>query len=135
MNCLSEFFVVVLGSLVANYIWDFINRRKEIRNKPIVLRKKCIEKIEHCLNELDFNAICTGGPTSPFKTESLEKLLNSEEVTFLDENLTLSIKKIINYAGLARAPHQEYIAVKTKQECKHLKELLEKKKEELKLFH
>ncbi len=126
MNYICEFLLFITAGLAVNRIEEFWARKKEAKNRPAKLRKNCIEKIRHCMNELEFNAKCIGGPTCPFKTEALERLLNSEEITLLEEDLINSLKQIIAEAGIARAPHAEFVAVRVKSGSKLLKDLLQK---------
>lgn len=126
MDYAWQFLLFIAAGLVLNRIEEYWARKKEAKNRPAKLRKNCIEKIRHCINDLEFNAKCVGGPTCPFKTEALERLLNSEEIILLDEDLIDSLKQLIAEAGIARAPRAEFVAVRVKSGSKLLKDFLQK---------
>lgn len=126
MDYVWQFLLFIAAGLVLNRIEEFRTRKKEAKNRPAKLRKNCIEKIRHCINELDLNAKYIGGPICPCKTEALERLVNSEESTLLDEDLINSLKQLIAEASIARAPHMELLSVKVKHGSKFLKDLLQK---------
>lgn len=126
MKYLYDFLIVIAANLVHSFATRTWDSWKEAKNRPRKLRENCLIKINHCINELDFNAICVGGPTCPFKTEALEKLLNSDETSFFDEDLVNSMKQLIGEAGIARAPYCEVVAVRVRTKSKLLKHHLEK---------
>jgi len=134
MKYLCDFLIVIAGGLFVTFTTRTWDSWKETKNRPRKLCENCIIKINHCINELDFNAICVGGPTCPFKTEALEKLLNSDEISLFDEDLVNSMKQLIGEAGIARAPFCEIVAVGVKQKSKLLKHHLMKKIEELNTY-
>ncbi|CCB87943.1 hypothetical protein [Simkania negevensis] len=131
MDYVWQFLLFIAAGLVLNRIEEFWARQKEIKKGPANLRKNCIEKIRHCINELDLNAKYIGGPSCPCKTDALERLVYSEESTLLDEDLINSLKQLIAEASIARTSDAALIATRVKSSCKLLKDLLQKRSEDL----
>jgi hypothetical protein len=132
MDYVCQFLLFIVAGLVLSRIEELWARKKEDKNRPAKLRKDCIEKIRHCINELDLNAKYIGGPICPCKTDALERLVYSEEGTLLDEDLINSLKQLIAEASKARTSHAALIATRVKHSSKLLKEFLQKRSEELK---
>jgi hypothetical protein len=65
MNYVWEFLLFIAAGLTVNRIEEFWARKKEAKNRPAKLRKNCIEKIRHCMNELDLNGKYIDGPICP----------------------------------------------------------------------
>lgn len=135
MNYVWEFLLFVLASLVGNWLWQAWIEKREAKNQPDRLRKNCIEKIRHCINELDLNAKYIGGPHCPCKTDTLEHLVNSEESTLLSEDLINSVKQLIAEAYIGRTSHAALITTRVKHSSKILKDLLQKLSHKLENFH
>jgi hypothetical protein len=131
MSYVWEFLLFVIASLVGNWLWQAWIEKREAKNQPDRLRKNCIEKIRHCINELDLNAKYIGGSHCPCKTNALEDLVNSKESILLSEDLINSVKQLIAEACIGRTFHVALITTRIKRSSKILKELLRKQSEEL----
>ena len=131
MDYVWQFLLFIVAGLVLNRIEEFWARRKEVKKGPANLHKNCIEKIRHCINELDLNAKYIGGPICPCKTDALERLVYSEESTLLDEDLINSLKQLIAEASIARTPQAAMIALRVKNNSNLLKDLLQKQSHKL----
>lgn len=131
MDYVWQFLLFIVAGLVLNRIEELRTCKKEAKNRSAKLRKDCVEKIRHCINELDLNAKYIGGPICPCKTDALERLVYSEESTLLDEDLVNSLKQLIAEASIARTSHAALIATRVKSSSKLLKDLLQKRSEEL----
>lgn len=127
MKYLWDLLIVIAGGLVVTFFVRFWDRKSKAKFRPAKLRKNCVIKIQHCINELDFNAKCVGGSMCPFKTEALEKLLNSVEISLLNEDLINLLKQQINEAGIARAPYCEVVSVRVRARSKMLKRFFQEK--------
>lgn len=136
MKYLYDFLIVIAANLVHSFATRTWDSWRETKDRPRKLRENCTIKIRHSLNELDFNAVCEGGPECPFKTEALETLLNSEEISLLDKDLVNSMKQLIEEAGIAKAPYHQSLDLrkKVKTKSKLLKHHLVKQIEELNTY-
>jgi hypothetical protein len=131
MDYIWQFLLFIAAGLVLNRIEEFWINKKEVKKGSEKLQKSCIEKIRYSINELDLNARYIGGPICPCKTDALERLVYSEESTLLGEDLINSLKQLIAEASIARTSHAALIATRVKHSSKILKELLQKRSEEL----
>lgn len=131
MDYVWQFLLFIVAGLVLNRIEEIWTRKKEAKHRPAKLRKDCVEKIRHCINELDLNAKYIGGPICPCKTDALERLVYSEESTLLDEDLINSLKQLIAEASIAKASHAALIATRVKSNSNLLKDLLQKQSHKL----
>jgi len=131
MDYVWQFLLFIAAGLLLNRIEELWTRKKEAKNRLTKLRKDCIEKIRHCINELDLNAKYIGGPICPCKTDALERLVYSEEGTLLDEDLINSLNQLIAEASIARTSHAALIATRVKSSSNRLKDLLQKQSTKL----
>jgi len=80
-DVLYDLSLFVGASLIGNWVWDFWTKRTRSKEHKAQMLKSCLDKIEHCSHELDYNATPgIGGSRCPFTTEAQRKLLYSEEV-------------------------------------------------------
>lgn len=129
-DVLYDLSLFVGASLIGNWLWDFWTKRsKEHKAKML---KNCLDRIEHCSHELDYNATPgIGGARCPFTTEAQRKLLYSEEVALLGDEIAKSLKNLIIDAGRANRESPSVLPGAVKSGSKLLKELLQKRSEEL----
>lgn len=128
-----DFILFVSASLFGNWLWDIWTKRATAKECRANMLKSCLDKIEHCSHEFDYNATPgIGGAECPFITEAQRRLLYSEEVIFLGDDLTKSLKDLIIDAGRASGGFPSIPPGSVKSRSKHLKEMLLKRSEELK---
>lgn len=133
MIFIYDFFLYTIASLIGSWLWDFWTKRTAAKENEIRKIKSCIEKITHCLHELDYNSTHgIGGPNCRYITEAQQKLLYSEEVFLLGDDIKESLKMLIIDAGKANGYPFSTAPGIVKKGNKLLRELLQKRKEELK---
>ena len=129
-----DFTIFILASLVGNWIWDFWMKRLAAQGEKARVLKSCLEKIEYCSHELDYNVTPgIGGARCPFRTEAHQRLLYSEEVELLGEDLTKLLKTFIIDAGRANGESPSLTPGSVKNTIRVLKDLLQKRRDELKV--
>lgn len=132
-SVINDLTLYVVASLVGNWFWDLWTKRAVNKEYKAKMLKSCLDKIEHCFHELDYNATPgIGGSRCPFTTEAQRRLLYSEEVTLLGEDLTKSLKGVIIDAGRANGEAPSVLPNSVKGSSKLLKEMLQRRSEELK---
>ena len=130
---LFDFTFYLVATLVGNWIWDFWTKRSVSLEQKAKMLKNFVEKIEHCCHELDYNSTPgIGGSRCPFTTEAQRRLLYSEEVILLGDDLTQSLKRLIIDAGRANGESPSVPPSSVKSGSKLLKDMLMKRSEELK---
>jgi hypothetical protein len=133
VHMIYEFVLFVIASLVANWIWDWWIKRLAAKGRKAKILKGCLEKIEHCSHELDYNATPgIGGSRCPFITEAQQKFLYSEEIVLVGDDLKESLKNLIIDAGRANGEWPSVTPGSVKSGSNLLKKLLQQKGEELK---
>jgi|GEM_PF-6812235 hypothetical protein len=132
---LYDFTVFILASLVGNWFWELWTKRIAAKEHKIEMLKSCLNKIEHCFHELDYNSTPgIGGSRCPFTTEAQRRLLYSEEVVLLGDDLIKSLKKLIIDTGRANGEAPSVPPGSVKSGTRLLKDMLQKRSEELKTF-
>lgn len=102
MDYISEFFLIMVATLVANWLWQLWLDKREAKNQKIKTLKDFLGKIHSCILELEYNASPgVGVPSCPFKLKDQEELLRFTEVNLLGEVLANSLKRLITDAGVA----------------------------------
>jgi hypothetical protein len=133
MDYIIEFFLVVVATLVGNRLWQVWIDKQEVKKQRIKSLEEGLTKIQACIHELEYNATPgIGGSRSPFKLTAQEQLLHSTAVSLLSEELTNSLKQLISEAGVANGEYSMKGPGGAKGMSKLLKELLQKRSEELK---
>ncbi len=128
-----DFILFVSASLLANWLWDLWSKRVAGKEYKAKMLKSCLDKIEHCSHELDYNATPgIGGAECPFTTEAQRRLLYSDEVILLGDDLTKSLKDLIIDAGRAGGGFPSIPPGSVKSRSKLLKDMLLKKGEGIK---
>lgn len=130
---LYDLTLFVVATLVGNWFWDLWTKRALNKERKAKMLKNCLDKIEHCFHELDYNATPgIGGARCPFTTEAQRRLLYSEEVALLGDDLTKSLKSVIIDAGRANGEAPSVLPGSVKGSSRLLKDMLQKRSEELK---
>lgn len=131
MNYLTQFLLMVAAALGGNWLWQIWIKKKERNRQKKKSIKDCIEKIRHCIDEIDYNASPgIGGKNSPFKIAEQEELLYAEEVYLLNPETLHALKKSILDVGIVHG-HFPHTINHAKSSGLSLKALLEKQREEL----
>lgn len=130
---LYEFTLYIGATLVGNWIWEIWVHWSASKEKKLNKVKNCLQMIERCIHELDYNATPgVGGAKCFFKTEGLQALLYSEEVYLLDEALAKSLKNLIIDAGRSNGDAPSVSSYSVKSASKLLKQSLREQSEMLK---
>jgi len=129
-----EFTLYIGATLVGNWLWEIWTRRSASKEQRINKLKNCLQMIERCIHELDYNATPGVGEAKCFfKTEAQQDLLYSEEVNLLDDVLAKSLKNLIIDAGRSNGEASSITPASVKSASKLLKHLLQKQSETLKM--
>jgi hypothetical protein len=132
MNYISDFFLFIVATLVGNWLWQLWLDKREANIQKAKTLKDCLEKIQSCILELEYNAAPgIGGPRSLFKLTAQEQLLHSAEVSLLGEELANSLKQLVIEAGVANGEYSMKGPGGVKGMSNLLKASLQKKSEEL----
>lgn len=132
MNYISDFLLFIAATLVGNWLWQLWLDKREAKIQKAKTLKYCLEKIQSCILELEYNAAPRiGGPRSLFKLTAQEQLLHSTEVSLLGEELANSLKQLVIEAGVANGEYSMKGPGGVKGMSNLLKESLQKKSEEL----
>ncbi|MEI8329099.1 MAG: hypothetical protein WCG14_03775 [Chlamydiia bacterium] len=127
-----DFTLFVSATLVGNWVWDLWTRRSAVKEHKKKMLKSCLEKIEHCSHELDYNAAPgIGESRCPFTTEAQQKLLYSEENSLLGGDVTISLKNLIINVGKANGGSPSVTSNGIKKGSMQLKEVLQQRGAEL----
>ncbi|MBS0649540.1 MAG: hypothetical protein JSR93_00110 [Verrucomicrobia bacterium] len=133
MDYIYEFFLFIVATLTGNWLWQLWLDKRESKKQKAKTLNECLEKIQACIHELEYNATPgIGGSRSPFKLTAQEQLLYSRAVSLLGEELTNSLKQLITEAGIANGEYSMKGPAGAKSTSKLLKEFLQKRSEELK---
>ncbi len=132
MNYISDFFLFIAATLVGNWLWQLWLDKRETKIQKAKTLKDCLDKIQSCILELEYNAAPgIGGPRSLFKLTAQEQLLHSAEVSLLGEELANSLKQLVIEAGVANGEYSMKGPGGVKGMSKLLKASLQQKSEEL----
>lgn len=123
---------MLAATVGGSWLWQIWIDRKESKRQKEKALKDCLEKIRHCMDEIDYNASSgIGFGNSPFKTAAQERLLYTDDVYLLSQEIIDALKKSILDVGTTKAGFPFIPLNRAKGSGISLKTLLEKQREAL----
>lgn len=134
MDRIFDLFCFLVVELIGLWLFQLWLDKREAKKQKAKTLNECLEKIQSCILELEYNATPgVGGPRCPFRLKALEQLLHSAEGSLLGEELTNSLQQLMIEAGSANGEYLLRGPGQAKGMSNLLKESLQNRKEELKL--
>lgn len=133
MDRVFDLFCFLVVEIFGLWLFQLWLDKREVKKQKVKSLEEGLTKIQACIHELEYNATPgIGGSRSPFKLTAQEQLLHSIDTSLLGEELTNSLKQLITDAGVANGEYSMKGPGGAKGMSKLLKELLQKRSEELK---
>ncbi len=123
MDRIFDLFCFLVVELFGLWLFQLWLDKRDIKQQKAKTLNECLEKIQACIHELEYNATPgIGGSRSPFKLMAQEQLLHFTAVSLLGEELTNLLKQLITEAGIANGEYSMKGPGQAKSMSKLLKE-------------